>query len=89
MYTRTYVLCPVSECMCGVCTSLVVSWFMVRGPLLQKGAFVYTVFLLIFSIPVLVPSVVAQNVWIPCMQNVRCFDLKGLQLSCQCLLLRG
>ena len=30
----------VSECMRGVCTSVVVSWFMVRGPLLQKGAFV-------------------------------------------------
>ena len=30
MYTRTDVMCLVSECMCGVCTSLVVSWFMVR-----------------------------------------------------------
>ena len=40
MYTRTDVMCLVSQCMCGVCTSLVVSWFMVHGPLLQKEAFV-------------------------------------------------
>ena len=46
----------------------------------SEGSFC-TDFLLIFSMPVLVPSVVAQNVWIHCMQNVRCFDLKGLELS--------